>query len=414
MSVSNITVKSKFLGDGVTLLFPIQFAYIPLDTQMIKVRVFNELGVEVLPAPAWVLSPDIDNPTHILFDEEPPTGYEILVYRSIPYTQVIEFMHGAPIRPKNIEEGLDRLAMMVQQLLETFGRVPQLDIYFDGINPVIESFNPNDILAINETGDGFIAIDPATLVGEAVGGMVQSVDGETGEIEFTGSYYSTRFNETFTFTSLRDFIEKVIQPGYAPPSVSLTSNVGVGPYEIGFPITAINFSAVVGVESNPITQVEFAQAGTPFDTQTSGGAIPDGGTSTAAWTGSIANTTTFSVAVTDDSGNPATTASRTFNYVRPYFWGTGATDSLTAANVAALTKDIRVSSASVARNYTVAGGNYFYFAQPASYPVIAKIYDINGFEVQGNFTSFTGNYTALDGSSQSFRSQSSRCYPHHP
>ena len=137
-----------------------------------------------------------------------------------------------------------------------------------------------------------------------------------------------RPNQAFNSTSLRDTLSKILNFAYLGPQVTLNSNISTGPYEKGQAITAINFTAAVTKRSNNIAQVEFLEGATVLDTQTSGGAIPNGGNSTYSWSGSITDTTTFAARVTDESGGggPSTASgTRTFNYVFAYYHGVGAT-----------------------------------------------------------------------------------------
>lgn len=235
-------------------------------------------------------------------------------------------------------------------------------------------------------------------------GGVNSIDTEQGDLLYAFSGYSARFSEAFNGTSLRDTISKILKFSYLPPQVSLTSNVGVGPYEKGFAITAINFTASVTKRSEDIEEVVFRQGGTILDTQTSGGAIPNGGNSTYSWSGSIVDTTSFQADVTDDSlgGGPTTvTGTRTFNYVFAYFRGPGA-PGLAGAGVAGLTKEIISSTADKTVTYVMTIGDVPYFAYPTSYGALTVINDSNGFDVTGSFTRTTKSITNTHGETTNY------------
>ncbi len=246
-----------------------------------------------------------------------------------------------------------------------------------------------------------------TLKGNIMGpaGGVNSIDTEQGDLVYAFSGYSARFNQAFNSTSLRDTLSKILNFAYLGPLVTLNSNIGTGPYEKGQAITAINFTAAVTKRSNNIEQVEFLEGATVLDTQTSGGAIPNGGNSTYSWTGSITDTTTFTARVTDESGGggPSTVSgTRTFNYVFAYHHGVGAT-GLNAVQIAALTKVVSTPSASQVLNYTLAVGQVPYFAYPNSLSALTQITDENGFDVTSSWTSRSVVITNTHGQSATYR-----------
>lgn len=252
----------------------------------------------------------------------------------------------------------------------------------------------------------FVIMDANDVVIRTID-LVSPADGGGGGIideDYTFDTWSLRFNEAFSSTGLMDTLEKIIKPGYQAPSVSLSGSSNVL-REKGDTVAAVTLTAAITKKSSNIAEVRFYRGATLLDTQISGGGIPTGGNSTYNESTPFSDTTTFSVQVDDASAEakPSATSSATYTFVYPYFWGGDASGALTAANVAAKTKDIRASSSSVARTYTASGATYCYFAQPSSYPAITKIYDINNFDVTAAFTSFTGTYTALDGSTQTLR-----------
>lgn len=236
-------------------------------------------------------------------------------------------------------------------------------------------------------------------------GGVNSIDTEQGDLVYNPSgLYSARFNKIITATNLRDIITEVYDIQYVGPAVTLTSNIGVGPYEKGQAITAINFTAAVVRKSNDIAQVEFLQGASVLDTQTSGGAIPSGGNSAYAWAGSITDTTSFTARVTDVSGGggPTTaTGTRTFSYIYAYYHGAGNT-GLNAAQIAALTKVVATPSANQRIDYTLTVGQVPYFAYPVSVGAINQITDENGFDVTSSWTITTKVLTNTYGLTASY------------
>lgn len=235
-------------------------------------------------------------------------------------------------------------------------------------------------------------------------GGVDSIDGLQGAFEYKFSGYSARFSEQFDSISLQETLEKILKFQYTSPTITVTSNIGTGPYERGYEITAIDFTATATKRSNDISKIEFFQGGTLLDSQTTGSFIPDGGSASYSWSGSIKNSTTFSAAVTDATGGggPSTvSASRTFSYIFAYFAGAGS-PSLNAAAIAGLTKTVNTPSASQRIDYTLSVGQVPYFAYPNSVSALTQITDENGFDVTSSWTKTTKTLTNTYGESSSY------------
>lgn len=237
---------------------------------------------------------------------------------------------------------------------------------------------------------------------------IKPADGGGGGIvdeDYVVAGYSLEFNREVNVVGLQNIINDIYRWGYQLPTVNLTSNIGTGPYEKGFAITAINFTTNVVKGSNLLDRVRFKQGASVLDTQTVGGAIPNGGNSTYNWTGSITDTTTFSTevrdAVTVVGGGGDTIATRVFNYVYAYFRGPGA-PGLSNSSIAALGKEVITSTNDKTISYNMTPGNVPYFAYPASYGDLTLINDANGFDVTTSFTKSTKTLTNMYGQSASY------------
>lgn len=234
-------------------------------------------------------------------------------------------------------------------------------------------------------------------------GGVVSIDTETGPLTYTGTGFSSRFNQQFDYTSLRDALSKIIAYAYLGPQVSLTAAGNGTIREKGAAVTSVLLTAAVTKRSDPIAAVRFYKDGVLIHTIASPN--PNGGNETYTWTGSFSDNTSFSVQVDDDgtTGGPTTaTSTQNFTFVYPYYVGSGA-QALSTANVALLTKLTIASTASLTRTINVGSGQVPYLAYPASYGALTSIKDVNNFEVLGAFTLRTENITGLDGNPVSYR-----------
>jgi len=219
---------------------------------------------------------------------------------------------------------------------------------------------------------------------------------------YVTSGYSATLNKSVNYTVVKQALDDLLNLQYLSPLVSLSVSGSGTVREKGNAVTAATFTATTTKRSDDIASVEYFVGGVSYATEAA--PIVGGGVETQAWTGSIADTTVFRVDVTDVgvSGGPSTvSASKTFNYVYPYYYGVGVT-GLTPTQVAALTKDIRTENANYNRTYGSTSAQVYYFAYPAVYGNLTSILDENGFETFVDWTKTVANITGLDGLAVSY------------
>jgi hypothetical protein len=221
-------------------------------------------------------------------------------------------------------------------------------------------------------------------------------------LEFSG--FSERFGEAFDSAGLNDTLAKILELGYAAPLISLSGSSN-SVREKGATVSSITLTATITRRSDPIARIQFFRGVTSiadFNPPANTGS----GTQNATYSTPFSDTTSFTAQVRDNgaSGGPTTVTSNTvtYNFVYPYYFG-AALPGRTAVQVAALTKDIRVSTASLNKVFTTSAGDVFYFAYPASYGALTSILDENGFETFGDWTLRIENITGLDSNPVSYR-----------
>lgn len=409
-----------YSGDGTTTAFPFPHYFI-LDEDL-KVLHVDEDGVVT----SWVLDTDYtqsgaadpDGGT-ITATTAPVVGDTLIIYKDPARTQAIDLDKDEAIPPETLETGLDKLTHIALRLYELVSRSLRLPDSFTGTfsTEIPTNFEAGSIPTINDDADGIEWKTPAQLVAEGVEGggvpeggaegaalvKASSDDGDAtwADLVFEGvSRYGA-----WSSAGLVDTLTKILNIQYTAPSVSLSASGSTTTREKGDAVTATTLTASITKQSDPIAEVRFYEGASLLDTQNSGGGIPTGGNSTFAWTGSFSDNKTFSVQVDDDgsTGGPTTvTSNRSFTFVYPYYVGAGAA-SLTAANVASLTKRIITSTSNRTETITATAGQVFYFAYPASYGALTSILDVNGFETLPDWTLRTENITGLDATAQSYR-----------
>lgn len=233
---------------------------------------------------------------------------------------------------------------------------------------------------------------------------VRPADGGGGgmsDVDYAYDGWSLRFNEQFTSTGLGDTLEKIIKMGYIAPAVSLSGSSNIL-REKGDSVASSTLTATITKKSDPIVKVEMFRGATSIYLEDPAVAP---GSSTVSYTdnNAFSDNRTYSVQVTDSgaTGGPSTiTATTTYSFVYPYYFGVGAAGL--GAAVSGLTKDIITSNANLTKNFSPNGSQKMYFAYPASYGVLTKIYDVNNFDTILDWTRTTVNITGLDATAQSY------------
>lgn len=436
MAVSNTVVKQLYTGNGATTTFAIPFAFIASQASA-QVKVYKITTTDATKTPVlqvegalqdYTLTPAYDpvsnpaGPANVVFNTAPTATQRVLVIREIPYTQVVSFISNtAALGANNLELAVDRIVLMVQQLYEQIGRAPTLLQYDDMVvnfDPSLPAVTADYILKINAAGTGFEFVSAASILsgtgagipaGGDTGDFLQKDSAADGDATWrTGAIvgYSARYAQNVNLAGLKETIDFIMQITYTAPTISLSASGSSTIREKGTAVTASTLTATITKRSDPIAQVRFYQnPSTLLDTQTSGGAIPNGGTSTYNWTGSFSDNTTFRAEVDDNgaTGGPSTvSATSSFTFVYPYYYGSGAA-GLSAANVALLTKSVITEDTDIIFSYTPSGSQVLYMAFPAAYGTLSSILDQNNFETIGDWTLRTENITGLDATAQSYR-----------
>lgn len=334
--------------------------------------------------------------------------------------QTFKFREQGDFNLRQFENGLDAALIYIQALREELSRSFRLGTaskFNPDINTLIDSVPPaNGIPIFDGSGEVLGWTSPAEIAAQAAGGLpTGQVDGQvlgvgTGDVvewkDYAYSGYSARFSESINTTNLDDTLSTILNLSYLAPQISLSGSGSGTIREKGTSLASAALTATITKRSDPIAAVRFYRGVTLLDTQTSGGAIPNGGTSNYTDSTGWTDTISFSAQVDDDgsTGGPTTVTSNTVTYtfVYPYYYGAAAAGR-TAAQVAALTKDVIVSTATVNKTITATAGQVFYFAYPASYGALTSILDVNGFNTIADWTLRTENITGADATAQSYR-----------
>ena len=432
MSLAARVMKIKYEADGALTTFALPD--VPIVDDSAEVAVYTRDPTATPPTVVLMVegalndytltgAPDASSfHTNVEFNTAPVDDLQVIIALVQPFTQALNYNanNSAGVRPTQLEQQLDVLTGLTQQLEEQLTRVPKMNITEQSTEAALELPPPGgaEVEIFGWAADGtlntYTAAELFSTGGSGIpaGGAAKSVlaklsatDGDADWFDYSYSGYSSRFSGVFSSTDLDDTLQKILAISYTAPTVNFSASSNIL-REVGDAVTSTTLTAAITVTSDPIDEVRFyLNPSTLLATQTSGGGIPSGGNSTYAWNGSFADDTTFRSEVDDDgtSGGPTTvTDTTTFNFVYPYYVGAGAV-SLSAANVALLTKRIINSTSSRNETITAGAGEVFFFAYPASYGALTSILDENSFETIGDWTLRTENITGLDASAVSYR-----------
>ena len=205
--------------------------------------------------------------------------------------------------------------------------------------------------------------------------------------------------ENLNGMTIEAVLKKLLYP-YVAHLVSASSTPNGGVFECGNNQTVTAITANITKKSEPITKVEFVDGSNVLETKTDG--IAAGGSVTHSCSIIVStNDKSFTVNVTDKSGNVVTATTGKFTFVYPYYWGVCSNDAtIDEAMVKGLTKKVETKG-SKSVIYT-ANFQRAVIAYPATYGDIRKILDPNSFDVTATFTKHSINVTGLDGKSVAY------------
>lgn len=189
--------------------------------------------------------------------------------------------------------------------------------------------------------------------------------------------------------SIADTLDKLLYP-YQNPTVSLTSNVSTSTRQKGLDtINGMTLTATCTKKSSPLLKVEFYMGDTLLDTQE----YVDTNVFTYEYTGTVADTTTFSAKVYDNKSKTGT-SSLTYNFYYPNFSAVTTNEVLdvTMDEIASGTMRLE-AKANKTLTFTGTMARYI-FCYPASWGTLSSIVDNSGYEYINSFQRVSLTYTS--------------------
>lgn len=399
MAFSTTDTEITYTGDGVDKTFAIPFDH---DPRYIRVRLID------LSDPDVPVITDLDQDTdytvsggEVVLDSSmtaPSATDRLYIFRETTDTRPTDYnTYQFPYPTVNAE--MDRISQRLQEIRTSLEKKLELsdEAVFAGKTLTADEI-VDAIEALAEIQDAIANGGAGLPAGGVDGDFIQKLG--TSAEWVPGSYegFSARFNENFSSTSLDDTIRKILNFAYLGPLISLGTSPSASVREKGAVVSSVTLNATTTKRSDPITAVRFYRNAGLINTVGSPNA--NGGLESYTDNTPFSDNVSFYAQV-DDGTTTVTSNTVTFPFVYPYYVGVGA-QGLNAAGIAALTKLVIASSASVPVT-TSPTSQVFYFAQPAAYPVLTSILDPNGFETIGSYLTRLVTITGLDGTAQSYR-----------
>lgn len=409
MSVVDTIFKYTYACNGITTLFTIPFQYHATeDLTITLIDTINESETVLTAGIDFNWDGDILHPTGLTTAITYTSDFQLKLERTTQLTQEHDYIDNGEFLAEDHERAIDKPVMMIQELSAKHGDLRgEYDQFVIDTETTLEDHEERIEDLESQVTDIEQSLEDSGVLPDNVNQVFESYDDSgsnkarwSSPLEYVG--FTERFSEIIDIKGIKPTLDYIMKMGYVAPNVSLTSNVSNALRERGDTITAMTLTAAITKTLESISEVRFYYDNSLVDTQTSGGGIPNGGSSTYAWSGSFSTTKSFKVEVDDTSvqAKPNKSATLTYSFVYPYYYGVGT--AALGAGVSGLTKQIINEDTNATRSFTVNGSQKMYFAYPASYGNLQHIYDINNFDEIGSWTKTTSNITGLDGNPVSY------------
>lgn len=393
--------------------------YIGIAREDIKDKLFfgkkSLLGSNILSNSVLSSQSDIDIFFYNTKSDSAPTqnlkigfiaGSSQSLHQSVPYLEVVEVTGGTPSLGLNLSHN-QSFGGDFNFIAGDYGRI--------GLNGlVVPSYTEINSMIVSPSasivGDLFVVRSSSGNLEFRSGGSVTSTLGSHGtptniygstvdvngfSLEFTDSTPTSQTiggipsGSTFSNVPLVEMIRLLLYP-YLGPLVTLTitnpiqerNHILVSPAgtNVSFDYTLTKRTAdltstTIQIKNSAgVILTSYAGpllTGSGFISQTYTNSFTFSGSQISA---NLNGSFTFSVSTTD--GTQSVTATSSLKFVYPYFYGFSATTSNTQNIINSLTKLVDVQDD---QSVSLSGAGYLYYAYPANYSTLAKIYDGNGF-----------------------------------
>lgn len=169
MTVNVDDRRKVYDGDGVTTVFngPMAYSATHISAGLVEVAT----GAVSSAGAFTVTQLGKSNGTRVVMTTPPPSGYRLVLLRTLPYSQIVDITNQGSFNTSVIEQGLDLLDMQIQQIADDSSRVPRLGpLDVDGSGRYDGNGN-----RLGNLADGALGGDAVTL--GQLGGLIGNPQG---------------------------------------------------------------------------------------------------------------------------------------------------------------------------------------------------------------------------------------------
>lgn len=228
MTVSNTAVQQTYVCNGVTTTFAIPFQWFDL-TQITVYKVLIATGVPTqLVVNTDYIYNDPTTPTTVQTvdgDGDPlalPNTYKLIIARSTPRTQIVDYINNGEFKAEDHERGMDRIVMELQEAAYEADNAIKLSPLDSSVDAVLPPMQASSVIASNADGDGFEYQSAADFKGEPGDPGAPGADGADGANGANGVGVPTggTANQILTKINSTDFNTKWADPAVSVPTTT--------------------------------------------------------------------------------------------------------------------------------------------------------------------------------------------------
>jgi hypothetical protein len=179
VAVSNTAVKAEYTGNGANKTFAIPGVF--YESSQVKVYFIDEATDPF----TETLKTEVTHYTvvgaNVVFVAAPANGQKVLVTRSSPLTQLIDYLTTGAFEADTHERTVDRLVLILQELDELLSRVPRFQRTTDFTNIPISELEDDKFLQV-AAGGGFIKMGDLVGSAEYRANIVGIGNGDTSKV----------------------------------------------------------------------------------------------------------------------------------------------------------------------------------------------------------------------------------------
>jgi hypothetical protein len=218
MTISTTTSKNTYAGDGATTVFAYTFRI--LDQAHIKVELKDTDGVittKTITTHYTVSGVDSANGGNITFVTAPLSTDTIILTRSIPIKQEVDYVENDTFPAETHETALDKLTMIAQELGEKADRTLKLDASISGFDATLPGPTADKFLKFNAAANALEGFTLSTTAG--LGNVVEDLSPQLGgDLDANGKNIlfdtatglkDSSGNELITFTSAASAVNEL-------------------------------------------------------------------------------------------------------------------------------------------------------------------------------------------------------------